>query len=427
MICLSNDIAKMDDRQLRNEVQMLRDELAIMKRTFEDIIYNLDTDNFSSRFTKEQGEMRAAIEFTAKGIKSKVSKEDLDAYSTKIQTAEQIQNIVSKGAKLDEAELITSLDQRTDTSKIYVMRATDDSGNVLSETYYYYNDITEKWEVLSGDSIYTVFNQTAEGFELKGNVKVDGSCILTESLTFNSADRPLDVQYSADGINNWHYTFDSYEDMFMRIKIGATWSEAIKVVGSDGEPGEPGDDADVTFEKVNAVLGHLYKTVDGDFPTKVTGSYIYSPNVLGGTFLGSEFYAGEGSGYSKMDYEGFNIYDANGANKLGIGYKFVYDYSTKQYVTYPHITLGIGAGYASEGAGLIYKLGNGLWIGDTSVLELGGNYPGSQDRVTDISGIDKFATGIFIDFTKDQIWQYKNGVPTELSGGSGGSAVAKFG
>ena len=77
---MSDAIAKMNDRQLRNEVQLLRDELAIMKRTFEDIIYNLDTDNFSSRFTKEQGKMRAAIEFTAEGIKSKVSKEDLDTY-----------------------------------------------------------------------------------------------------------------------------------------------------------------------------------------------------------------------------------------------------------------------------------------------------------------------------------------------------------
>ena len=109
-------------KRLRNEIQLLRDELALMKRKYEDIIYNLDTDNFSSRFTKEQGDMRAAIEFTAEGIKSKVSKDDLDAYSTKIQTAEQIQNIVYKGANLDEAITITALSQATDTSKIYVIK-----------------------------------------------------------------------------------------------------------------------------------------------------------------------------------------------------------------------------------------------------------------------------------------------------------------
>ena len=51
---MSDNINNMNDKQLRNEVQLLRDELAIMKRKFEDIIYNLDTDNFSSRFVKEQ-------------------------------------------------------------------------------------------------------------------------------------------------------------------------------------------------------------------------------------------------------------------------------------------------------------------------------------------------------------------------------------
>ena len=367
--------------------------------------------------------MRTAIEVTAEGIKTKLSKEDLDAYSTKMQTAEQIQNIVSKGAKLDEAIPITSLDKRTDTSKIYVMRETDDSGNILSETYYYFNDITATWEVLSGDNIYTVFNQTAEGFELKGNVKVDGSCILTETLTFDSADRPLDVQYSADGVNNWHYTFNSSTDKFMKIKIGGEWSNAIKIVGTDGQQGPPGDSADVTFTKVNEVLGYLYKTANGNVPTKVTGSYIYSPNVLGGKFLGSEIYAGTGDGFSKMDEDGFNVYDDNGANKLGIGYK---DFGT----TYPHITLGVGAGYASDGAGLIYKLGNGLWIGDASVLALGGDYPGGQSSVNNISGIIPYATGIFIDFYHDDIYQYINGVPTVIgSGGSGGSGtvVAVFG
>ena len=40
-------------KRLRNEVQELRDELAIMKRKYEDILYNLDTDNFSQRVVKQ--------------------------------------------------------------------------------------------------------------------------------------------------------------------------------------------------------------------------------------------------------------------------------------------------------------------------------------------------------------------------------------
>ena len=95
---MSDNINQMNYKQLRNEVQLLRDELAIMKRQYEDIIYNLDTDNFSSRFVKEQGNMKTAIEINAKGIKTKVSNEDLNKslsnYSTIEQTAEKIKTEV---------------------------------------------------------------------------------------------------------------------------------------------------------------------------------------------------------------------------------------------------------------------------------------------------------------------------------------------
>ena len=93
-----SNINQMTVKQLRNEVQLLRDELAIMKRQYEDIIYNLDTENFSSRFVKEQGNMKTAIEINAKGIKTKVSNEDLNKslsnYSTIEQTAEKIKTEV---------------------------------------------------------------------------------------------------------------------------------------------------------------------------------------------------------------------------------------------------------------------------------------------------------------------------------------------
>lgn len=79
VICMSDNINSMNFKQLRTEVQMLRDELAIMKRKYEDIIYNLDTDNFSSRFVKEQGDMKTAIKVTAEGIETKVSKEEFES------------------------------------------------------------------------------------------------------------------------------------------------------------------------------------------------------------------------------------------------------------------------------------------------------------------------------------------------------------
>lgn len=414
-------------KKLRNEVQLLRDEFAIMQRKYEDILYNLDDENFSSRFVKEKGDMKTAIEVTAEGIKTKVSNEELKKYSTIEQTAEHIQNIVftNASAKRENAILTSDVTKETDTSQIFVERETDSTGNILSETYYYYDDITKNWEVLSGENIFSVFEQTDKGFKLKGNVLVDGSCVITDTLTFSSASKPVDVQYSTTGADNtWHDTFNSGSDKFMRIKIGSQWSSAMKVVGDDGQDGKDGSSESVTFTKVNAVLGHLYKTANGGVPTTVTGSYIYSPNVLAGKFYGSEFYAGEGSGYSQMDEGGFSIYDPDGSAKVGIGY-------IESYYNYPYVILGEGSGYTTVGSSVVYKLGNGVWIGESSVLSKPGDYPGGYaSGITDISDELPNATGIFIDFNNDKIWKYTKGVPEEISSGgssSGGSAVAVFG
>lgn len=236
---MSDDINKMDFKQLRNEVQSLRDELAIMKRKYEDIIYNLDTENFSSRFVKEQGDMKTAIKITAEGIETKVSKEDFE--STIQQTAESISSIVSEFVDVSQAIEVTSPDEFTDKSKIYVIRTND------TETFYHYNTISGDWKPISADGIiYSLFEQREDGFYLKGDVKVDGSCILTDSLIFDSSDNPLQVEYSVDGVSNWHTSFASGSDKFMRLKIGAQWSDAMKVVGTDGEPGAPGTTANVT-------------------------------------------------------------------------------------------------------------------------------------------------------------------------------------
>ena len=170
----------MDIKQLRNEVQLLRDELAIMKRKYEDIIYNLDTDNFSSRFVKEQGDMRTAIEVTAEGIKTKVSNEEFESTKTQLanqitsevkdlndelsseitQTADSIQTTVS--SVFNEITKVSSKSKMTDKSKIYTYNGEN----------YHYNRITKQWEKIDGNSIASSFIQTDDGFELIGNVSV---------------------------------------------------------------------------------------------------------------------------------------------------------------------------------------------------------------------------------------------------------------
>ncbi len=224
------NISKMNDKQLRNEVQLLRDELAIMKRKFEDIIYNLDTDNFSSRFVKEQGDMRTAIEVTAEGVKSKVSKEDLAKYSTIEQTAEKIRfevgatygyvddqltnystiemtdDMINMRVGDVETELYAQLSITQDEISMVVPKniSTKFESNVMptwsNTTYeekgmlceyrgvlYYWNDISQDWkEYPYADGIKSQFVQTGDGFELTGDVAINGDAIVYGTI---SADR----------------------------------------------------------------------------------------------------------------------------------------------------------------------------------------------------------------------------------------------
>lgn len=293
------DINKMNFKQLKNEVQLLRDELAIFKRKYEDAIYNLDSDNFGKSFTVEQNNMKAQIKITADAIKTMVSDTDLAAelekYSTIEQTAERIQIVVSKSANLDEAVLIDSIDSATDTEAIYVIQQKDDNGTVLSETYYYFNDVTNQWEILSGDSIYTVFNQTADGFSLKGNVMIDGNAVVTKNLTLSGIvtwdmdNSPVKSQYSVSG-SSWHDTYTS-GDMYMRMTFdgGKTWGEAVKVVGTNGRNGSDGSDGKdgvVDYSHINTILSSSY----GITSTTLSKASISSPTIYSATIYSPDIY-----------------------------------------------------------------------------------------------------------------------------------------
>lgn len=256
-------ISKMNYEQLRDTVQLLSDELALFKRKYEDSINNLDYNNMSAVLIKEKDTMKAQITVTADAIKTMVSETDLDGilknYSTITQTAEAIQTVVSKGANLDEAIKITSIDQATDKDAIYVIQSYDAVGNVTGEKYYYYNNLTNTWELLSGDSIYTVFEQTADGFSLRGNTVIDGSVVVTKNLTLSGnvtwamENSPVLTRYSSDNLN-WHSPMAS-GDMYMQMSFdgGVTWSTSTKVVGTDGQDGQDGwdgSDANVTPQNV---------------------------------------------------------------------------------------------------------------------------------------------------------------------------------
>lgn len=268
------NISKMNFKELRTEVQLLRDELAIFKRRYEDSIYDLDSDNFGKSYTVEQNRMKAQIKINADAIETKVSDTDLESslekYSTITQTASMIQGVVSKGVNLKNAVKAESISKMTDPSKIYVIQDKDaETGNVTSETYYYYNDLLGDWEVLSGDSIYTLFEQTEDGFKLRGNVLIDGGAV-----KWSTDNSPVKAMYSANN-TDWHTEYED-GDTYMKLSFdgGTTYNTPVKITGKDGEDGK------------NANLPSYIESTYIDF------SKVESPQIIGNFVLGNEIRGG---------------------------------------------------------------------------------------------------------------------------------------
>lgn len=383
-----SNINQMTVKQLRNEVQLLRDELAIMKRQYEDIIYNLDTDNFSSRFVKEQGNMKTAIEINAKGIKTKVSQEDLDKnlseYTTLEQTANAIKTQAYASADLSSAEEISDISKAIDKSKTYYISSKDASGKV-TKTYYYYNEISKEWEEIVGGGIESVFEQTAEGFKLKGNVLIDGDTVVTENLrlsgnvTWDMSNSPVLTEYSSDNIN-WHTPMKT-GDMYMHMSFdgGKSWSTSTKVVGTDGRNGYNGSDADVTPENVFNAL------TDNGANQGIFAAFVNNNNQI---YINAEMIAG------KIAYVKNNLY--------------VGDYSTddEQKCIYFNNQANISTFQSGFGHNGLLISSNGLRI---------------YSKPADIEFIDP-ASGSFSSGSIS-LEEYV----TQHSGGSGGTATAVFG
>ena len=106
------NINQMDFKELRNEVQMLRDELAIMQRKYEDILYNLDYENFSGNLIKEKDDMKAEIKITAEEVSSKVSSEKVESMIS--QTASEINSEISsvRGSVSSVRQTVNGLSSR---------------------------------------------------------------------------------------------------------------------------------------------------------------------------------------------------------------------------------------------------------------------------------------------------------------------------
>lgn len=232
------EISKMNFKQLRNEVQELRDELARFKRAYNDTIENLDDSNLSEYLIKEKEGMKTEIEVSAGGITALVAKsdelgercatievnadkiqtevtknkEDIGKFNSKLtQTADKISAEVT-AVKEDVGTFKTEINQRADSIESSVSAIETDVGefdskieqtkdsittvvnaaysnpaevngfnsttadkskiyyNTANKKYYHYDG--EKWVSGSNANFGTVFEQTADGFMMRGNVRI---------------------------------------------------------------------------------------------------------------------------------------------------------------------------------------------------------------------------------------------------------------
>lgn len=224
------EISKMNFKQLRNEVQELRDELARFKRAYNDTIENLDDSNLSEYLIKEKEGMKTEIEVSADGIKALVAKSDelgnrcttIEATADKIQTqvtknqenigkfdskltqtAEEItaevtavkEDVGEFNSKIEQTKgSITTAVNAAYSNPVEVNNFNNVSPKIESVIYYdtttnlYWHYDGEKWVSGSNANFGTVFEQTADGFKMRGNVKISGDLITSGTISAERID-----------------------------------------------------------------------------------------------------------------------------------------------------------------------------------------------------------------------------------------------
>lgn len=258
------NILNMDFKELRDEVQLLRDELAIMQRKYEDILYNLDYENFSGNLIKEKDNMKTRISQTESNITAQA--ERIDNNSSEIATLELTASGISSSVKEVQdgiSTMKTSISQTSD-SITQIVKASYSSPKTLDELptdldelnkrylyyiessnyYYFWNG--DKWERTTRANFGTVFTQTATGFKLNGNVSISGNLITSGTITgtdikgttITSGEITTGEKMYGDGLRIYGGTSPCIEICWNGISVGkiGLGSFGMYISNSGGEP-----------------------------------------------------------------------------------------------------------------------------------------------------------------------------------------------
>lgn len=135
-------------------------------------------------------------------VKAEIGAPDLSQYTSIEQTAEAITQTAYRGLDLSNAKEVSGTEFMKDTGKVYYI-SKNGVGADGERTYYAYNNTLGKFmPIIDGQSIYTIFEQTAEGFKFKGDVNVYGKL---SGVEYSDIENEATLKLSAEDSNGNPY------------------------------------------------------------------------------------------------------------------------------------------------------------------------------------------------------------------------------
>lgn len=293
------NIEKMNFKELRAEVQLLRDELSILKRKYDDALYNLDSDNFSGSYTAEQNDMKAQVKVTANAVSVLVA--EMGNYATTEWTSKQITSTVKNyqtkaDADAEYDELMTEITQTAGSITSIASKnmnayfESDYNPNNITtsakqksmlclyeDEYYYYDDFYGEWKEYPSSGLQTMFVQDAEKFALTGNVKISGD--LVSGGAISGASISTSPTFHGDGVALKSYgTYQSGQlEVYRAGQLVCYWVPAMhtlngRMVGS------------AIIPENNTVIGIFDVTARGDWDFGECDSIYWGKNAPAAVF-----------------------------------------------------------------------------------------------------------------------------------------------
>lgn len=194
---IKTEVSRSVDGRLTNYSTILQTADAITTTVTADYVDTLIKDKYVTN-----AKLESTVEQTAEHIMSTVSA----TYETKDDAGIQYERLESKITQTAESitmSVMKNISAHFTKNSMPTKNNTDDVEKSMlclyNGEYYYYNWLSETWELYPADGIKTMFVQTVDGFELTGDVYINGDMITSGTI---SGDRlKADVLFSrnADG------------------------------------------------------------------------------------------------------------------------------------------------------------------------------------------------------------------------------------